>query len=515
MPADAHPEQSSGAAPTASALPTQGGAGAMPMGILPGYHARRDPRAAMLTHEDIVLTREAFEAQANRRARQLQALGVKQGDFVTIALPNGPEFYLTTFAIWKLGAVPNVVSSKLPDVELRAIVDLVRPRLVVGPDPSRLPGQAVLPAGSMPAGDLSAEALEPVVPPHWKAMTSGGSTGRPKVIVDHMPGVWDPAGGLLMQQADATVLNPGPLYHNAPFSGMHLSLCAGCHVIDMPKFDAAKALELIARHKVSWVNFVPTMMHRIWRLPVEERTRHDLSALRTVFHMAAPCPPWLKEAWIEWLGPERIFELYGGTEAQGATVITGTEWLQRRGSVGRIQGTSRMRILDENGNPCAPGVVGEVYFLPEAGRNATYHYLGAEARAQGDWESIGDLGYMDADGYLFLVERRTDLVLSGGANIYPAEVEAALDAHPDVNSSIVIGLPDEDLGQRVHAIVQLREAARSRTTDDDLRAFLAGQLARYKIPRSFEFVDDFLRDDAGKARRSALRDERIAAMKSP
>jgi bile acid-coenzyme A ligase len=191
-------------------------------------------------------------------------------------------------------------------------------------------------------------------------------------------------------------------------------------------------------------------------------------------------------------------------------VISGTEWLAHKGSVGRIQPGSKLRVVDEQGRDCAPGQVGEIFLLPDGGRNSTYHYIGADAKALGDWESIGDLGYVDADNYLYIVDRRTDLIVSGGANIYPAEVEAALDAHPEVGSSVVIGLPDDDLGHRVHALVQLMPEARGQTSADDLRVWLETRLVRYKIPRSFEFVDDFLRDDAGKVRRSALRDARLA-----
>lgn len=483
----------------------------VPMGSLPAYHARRDPSRPMITFEGRSVSRGEFEARANRRARMLAAHGVGQGDFVTIALPNGFEFYETTFAIWKLGATPNSVSAKLPDAELSAIVDLVRPRLVVGVDPARLPGHPVLPAGVDVDPLLSTEPLEDRIAPYWKAMTSGGSTGRPKVIVDHNPGAWDPKLTTTRQAVDDTLLNPGPLYHNAPFSLMHTGLFTGGHLVEMGRFDPTKALELIERHGVTWMNLVPTMMHRIWRLPEAERLSFNLSSLRVVFHMASACPPWLKENWIEWLGPERIWELYGGTERQGACEINGVEWLERRGSVGRPQANCRVKVVDEAGVVCSPGQVGEIFFLPEGGRNSTYHYIGAEAKARGDWESIGDLGYLDGEGYLYLVDRRTDLIISGGANVYPAEVEAALDSHPDVLSSIVIGLPDDDLGHRVHAIVQPQPGVQTATLETRLREFLSGQLVRYKTPRTYEFVDEPLRDDAGKARRSALRDQRMAA----
>ena len=189
------------------------------------------------------------------------------------------------------------------------------------------------------------------------------------------------------------------------------------------------------------------------------RDNYDVSSLELVCHIAAACPPWLKEKWIEWLGPDRLWEVYSGTEAIGATVIGGREWLEHRGSVGRLAPGASVRILDEAGNDVTPGEVGEIYFRPPGGLGSTYHYLGAQPRASGEWETFGDLGRLDAEGYLYLADRRTDLIISGGANIYPAEIEAAIDAFPGVLASVAIGLPDEDLGQRVHAIVEVRRDA--------------------------------------------------------
>ncbi|WP_312010339.1 AMP-binding protein [Bradyrhizobium neotropicale] len=303
----------------------------------------------------------------------------------------------------------------------------------------------------------------------------------------------------------------GPLYHNAPFVGSFHCLFGGNHVVEMGRFDPLRALELIERYRVNWVNFVPTMMNRIWRLPHEQRESFDMSSIRVVFHMASVCPQWLKQAWIDWLGPDRIMEVYGGSELFGGTVITGREWLTHKGSVGKVQTGYRMRIFDEQGNECAPGEVGEIYFLPDKGPNSTYEYIGAQAKSVGGWQTYGDLGHVDEEGYLYIADRRTDMIVSGGANIFPAEVEAALDQHPDIQSSVVIGLPDSDLGQRTHAIVQIAQEARERTNDDALRAFLSDRLVRYKIPRTFEFTNENLRDDAGKARRSKLREERIAS----
>lgn len=479
------------------------------MGDLLAFHAAQDPSKPALTFGNLTLTYTELDARANRRAKHLADKGVTQDDVVTIAMPKSAIVYELLFAIWKLGATPNLVSSKLPVTELLAIVELANPRLVIGPDPAELPNQRVISADALDVSTYSAEPIVSKIAKNWKIMTSGGSTGRPKLILDRRQSVHDPAVSALLQVVGDTALNPGPLYHNAPFVTMMICLFTGGHVIEMERFDPLLALQLIERHRVAWVNFVPTMLHRIWRLPTEQRDAHDLQSLRVVFHMAAPCPIWLKEKWIEWLGPQRIFELYGGTEGQGVTLITGEEWLAHKGSVGRIAAGARMCVLDEAGHECRPHELGLIYFLPDAGRGATYDYVGASAQALGEWETLGDIGYIDEEGYLFLADRRTDLILSGGANVYPAEVEAALDAHPAVLSSIVVGLPDEDLGQRVHAIVQLSPSFN--TVDNaQLREFLSERLVQYKIPRTFEFTSEFLRDDAGKARRSQLRDARVA-----
>jgi bile acid-coenzyme A ligase len=280
------------------------------------------------------------------------------------------------------------------------------------------------------------------------------------------------------------------------------------------KFDAEETLRLIAENRVQWVNFVPTMMHRIWALPDEVRNRYDVASLQIVFHMAAPMPPWLKEKWIEWLGPEKIWELYGGTERQGACVISGVEWMAHKGSVGKIGETAKLRIIGEDGNDVPVGQIGEIYFLPNDGAGSTYHYLGAEPKRRPDgWESLGDIGHLDEDGYLYLGDRLADMVLRGGANIYPAEVEAAVSAHPDVRSCVVVGLPDSEFGQRVHAILELDEKADAQAIADGMGDFLSDRLSRYKHPESFELSHTPVRDDSGKVRRSLLRDERAAWLK--
>ena len=249
------------------------------------------------------------------------------------------------------------------------------------------------------------------------------------------------------------------------------------------------------------------MMSRIWRLPEEVRARYDVSSLKTVWHLAAPCPAWLKEEWINWLGPDVVMELYGGTEGQARTIITGTRMADAsRARSAACMSSGEMKAVDAQGRDLPAGETGEIYMRRAADVPPTYRYIGAEARTLPDgWESLGDIGWFDEEGYLYLADRRTDMILVGGANVYPAEIEAAIDEHPLVQSSAVIGLPDDDLGNRIHAIVQ----ARGTLTADDLGKHLAERLVVYKRPRSIEFVSEPLRDDAGKVRRSALREERI------
>jgi len=466
-------------------------------------HAAKDPDGCALVVDGASISWAELDRESNRLARAFATRGVGHGDFVSIALPNGVGFLRSCFAAWKLGAVPQPLSAKLPERERDAILAEASPALVVGD-----PGSSGLPA--LPADfDASVEddaPLEDARSPSRQALASGGSTGRPKLIVDALPAEIDPEVPFYGNEPGTTVLVPGPLYHAAGFVNATTTLLLGGTVILMTRFDAAEALALIARHRVEWVSFVPTMLQRIWRLPPEQRDRADLSSLRRVVSSGAPCPRWLFEHLIDWLGPDRVYEAYGGTERIGGTLISGSEWLSHRGSVGRPTGGRRIRILGPEGEELPPGEIGEVYMMPPGGQGSTYRYIGAEPRAtRGGWESLGDLGYLDADGYLYLVDRRSDMIVSGGANVYPAEVEAALDAHPAVLSSAVVGLPDPDWGQRVHAIVQLAEPV----DEAALREHLETHLARNKHPRSFEFVDTPLRDEAGKVRRSALREARL------
>ena len=474
--------------------------------------ASEDPDRPAVTCLDNSLTRRQLQSAATRLGRELQGMGVGIGDYVTVSLPNSTDWFVAYVACWMVGAIPQPTSAKLPSRELAAIVELANSKVVIGAPEGSVdllpPTSKTLPLGYQPDPNLSDAPLPDATSPAWKAPTSGGSTGRPKLIVSGDPAAFDLDLPLPFElQQGGALMMPGPLYHNGPAVWACQALLAGNHVVLLPRFDAESTLASIEAHRCDVAYMVPTMMKRILRLDDDVRLGFDLSSLRVVWHLAEPCPAWLKQAWIDWLGAERIFELYAGTEAQAVTIITGTEWLEHRGSVGRVT-TGEMKICDDDGNDLPAGTEGEVWMRSE--REApTYQYLGAEAKTlDGGWESLGDIGWFDTDEYLYLGDRVADMILSGGANIYPAEVEHALNEHPDVHSCAVIGLPNDDRGNDIHAIVEADEAVIARP---DLLSYLAERLAAYKLPRSVEYVDNPLRDDAGKVRRSVLRAERLSA----
>lgn len=465
--------------------------------------------ATALVHDAERVSWDTLERRSNRLARAYAALGVGSDDFVTIALPNSVAFFEACLATWKLGATPQPVSARLPAFEREQIIDLANPALVVGVEPDEVHGRATVPQGFVPSTNLDDDPLPEITAASLKAMTSGGSTGRPKLIVSKQPATTNPDTPALNMQLSGSVLIPGPLYHNGPFIWAITALFKGNQVTITTRFDAEQTLALIEAEAVDTVYMVPTMMQRIWNLPEAVRGRYQLDTLQTLWHLAAPCPQWLKQAYIDWLGAGVIWELYGGTEGQGRTIISGEEWLEHPGSVGRPAPGCEMKIVDEQGNSLPPGEIGELFMRPETGPGSTYRYVGAEAKSlPGGWESLGDLGHMDADGYLYLSDRLSDMIVCGGANIYPAEVEAAIEACPGVRSTAVIGLPDDDLGNRIHALVD----APGQTLDAaTLLEFLRTRIVTYKLPRSIEFVDEPLRDDAGKVRRKELRSQRLPA----
>ena len=482
-----------------------------PLGTRLSRLAAEAPDEPAVTCDGRTITRRELDSVSNRLARAYAELGVGQGDYVTIALPNSIEWVQACVAVWKLGAVPQPLSPRLPDAEFEGLLDL-RPRaLLVGRADPRGAVPSV-PGDFTGSTELSDVPLPEAVSPTWKSMASGGSTGRPKLIE---------AGGdsrinadllavLMGNQPTDTQLVPVPLSHNTGMTSATIALATGQHLVLMRRFDPDTFLRLITDHRVNYLATVPTIMQRLLPVYRANPDAYDLSSLRRLWHLAAPCPPNIKEAWIELLGPEAVWELYGGTELQALTFISGTEWLGHRGSVGRVV-AGEMKVLDDDGDECPPGVVGEIYMRPHPGSAPTYRYVGSTAKTRDGWDSLGDLGWFDSDGYLYLADRRVDMFTVGGRNVYPAEIENALSAHPAVLSCLVVGVPHEDLGQVPHALVhhdgdELDEVR--------VREFVAERLADYKVPRTVEFVDTPLRDDAGKARRTAVRDQVIARLRT-
>lgn len=475
-----------------------------------GLAAQATPLPA-LSFEGTTYTFADLGSLSNRLARHFLSLGIEEGDFITIAEPNGLNFVTSTMACWKIGAIPQPVSSRLPGMELQEIVELADSKLVIG---EQVKGRPSLPLGFVPDPTLDDSALPDAVSPAWKAPTSGGSTGRPKLIVAGDPSVYTARNvGMATMIGSAlgeTMAMPGPLYHNGPFIWTFTTLLTGGHVALLPRFGAEETLELIQKHKAQAAYLVPTMMQRMWKLPDAVKFDYDLTSLTRAVHLAEPCPPWLKEAWIDWIGPENLWELYGGTEGQMFTFLNGQEWLDHRGSVGKPM-SGEVKICDDDFNELPAGESGDVWMRTTGRDTPSYRYIGATTENRDGWETLGDIGSVDEDGYIYLHDRRKDMILVGGANIYPAEVEAAINAHPLVESCAVIGLPDEDKGNQIHAVVQVEGYSddNSPLDEKDLIEFLGERLVRYKLPRSFEWTDQPLRDDAGKVRRGSLQQERM------
>jgi bile acid-coenzyme A ligase len=485
-------------------------ASARPFGAVLRDLAAAGPNRAAVTCGEETVSRQELLDRILRVAGHLADAGVTASGRVTIALPNSIDCLVAMHAVWWLGATPQPISDRLPAHEQAEIIELAKPQVVIGDVVDVADGLPVITTADLHKVAVAGAPYtgEPAAAPIWKIVTSGGSTGRPKLIVATQPAVAAsvlPLAQLLAMPTEGTVVMTAPLTHNAPLVASTATLLLGSHLVLMPRFDASTCLRLVAQHRAEWLYLVPTMMQRIWRLPTDERTSYDLSSLEVAFHMAAPCPRWLKQEWIDWLGANRIWELYGGTELQAMTVVKGDEWLEHPGTVGRpVLGEIECR--DANGTALPSGAVGELWMRRGEGQPAPYSYVGAVAKSAADgWESLGDHGYLDADGYVYITDREADMIVVGGANVYPAEIEAALDAHPAVRSSCVIGLPHEDLGNVPHAIVECD----GDVSDQELLDHLLPRLAKSKLPRSFERSDAPLRDDAGKVRRSALRAERL------
>jgi bile acid-coenzyme A ligase len=503
-----------------------------PIGTQISALARLAPDQPAVTCDGRTLTRSELDRTSNRLARAYAERGVSVGDYVTIVLPNSIEWVQAAVACWKLGAVPQPLSPQLAAMEFDDLLALRSRALLVGradPRGDRQRGDAgrsgspteqhrgeipSVPAGFIPDLALSDAPLPEAISPCWKSMASGGSTGRPKLIEAGNDSRIPPEAGYpLGAQAGDTTLDPVPLSHNTGITTAVIALLLGHHLLLMSRFDPHQFLRLITDHRVTFLTTAPTIMQRVLPVYRADPARYDLSSIRRFWHLGAPCPPAIKQAWIDLLGSEVIWELYGGTELQALTFISGDQWLTHRGSVGTVV-AGEMEVLDDDGRPCPPGVVGEIYMRRNPGSAPTYRYIGVTAKSRDGWDSLGDLGYFDADGFLYLSDRRVDMFTVGGRNVYPAEIENALSAHPEVLSCLVVGVPDPnsgDLGQVPYALVH---TADSSTLDaSGVQAFLRERISAYKVPRTVEFVDTALRDDAGKARRSAVRADVMARLR--
>jgi bile acid-coenzyme A ligase len=449
------------------------------------------------------LTWRELDEHSNQLAREFGSRGVGLGDRVALELTNSVELVLGVFAAWKLGAVPVPMRWDLPEWERSRLLEVVDARLVVHPDD--VPG--LLDA----AAAASAEPLPDVMGPQLNGICSGGSSGTPKVILSSRPAVWTAESSMPFAASWApvprpqTILVPAPLYHTTGFATL-LVMLGGDRLVLLEKFDAALLVDLVERHAVTTFSATPTMLQRIARLPgIAQR---DLSTIEWILQGAAVIPPALVHTWFDLIGLARVFMAYGMTEQLGLTALRGDEWLAHPGSVGRGFRGTEVRILREDGTEAATGECGEIYL--RSPMTGFYAYLGGAALlpATGDgFVTAGDLGHVDADGYLYIADRRLDLIISGGANVYPAEVESALADHPGIADVVVVGLRDPEWGQRVHAILEPVDAA-SPPTPEDVIGYARQRLSAYKVPKSVEVVERIPRSAVTKVNRSALVAER-------
>ena len=381
-------------------------------------------------------------------------------------------------AAWKIGAVPVALRWDLPEWELTRVLEVLAPRAIFRGEP----GDVVARAASAPLAD------DGVAPPHRFGVCSSGSTGTPKVILHTSPGLYTAAQRSTSAVVEAyrtlstpqQLLVPNALYHSASITTAVLNLVSGNHTIVLERFDPEVLQDAVVRHRVTGFMAPTPMLLRLARSPAIARERFD--SIEWVQHGASPLPEWLARFWIDLLGPERFFTSYGAAEAVGVVACRGDEWLTHPGTLGRGALGTDIAVLGEQGRVLAPGEIGQIFLRRPGGPSGTYVGTGVaplDIHADG-FATVGDLGWLDEDGFLYLSDRRVDLIVSGGANVYPAEVEAAVGEHREIDDVVVIGLPDDEWGKRVHAIVQL--APDSTLTEEDIRAFARSRLAPYKVP---------------------------------
>jgi long-chain acyl-CoA synthetase len=468
---------------------------------------------------DLRVSRAQYRERVGKAASVLRGIGVGAGDCIGVALRNCPQFFELLAAASALKAKTVPIAWRLKREEVRYLVEDSKARCVFF-DAESADQMDGLPGLSLEAYEQRLRVAEPATDVDGGAtrfameLYSSGTTGRPKAIErDALPAQreGEPApmrsvgilGMLGVAQPGEVHLMCGPLYHSQPIGFATAALASGHRVVMMSGgFDAETCLATIEREKVTWLTCVPTHLIRMLALPKAIRDRYDLSSVKAVLHSAAPCPRDVKRAAMDLLPPNTLWEVYGGTEGS-MTMISPQEWLAKPGSVGRAfpPGTD-LKILDTAGVPQPSGTPGLIYASPIM----NFRYRGAKELNDQTWRgnlfTLGDVGYIDEDGYLFITDRLKDMIISGGSNIYPAEVEAVLFNHPAVGDATVIGVPDAHWGEKVKAIVEVRAP----TSEAEIIAFCRQHLAHYKCPASIEFVERLPRDPNGKVRKRELRE---------
>jgi acyl-CoA synthetase (AMP-forming)/AMP-acid ligase II len=500
----------------------------------PCHHAARNPDkpAYVMARSGETVSYGQLEARSNQGAQLLRSLGLKRGDAIALLLDNSARYFEICFAAQRAGLFFTAMSTRLSAQEAEYIIGDCGAKLLVVS--ASLAGQAAELRGRNPAVTRRF-ALGGALPGHedWEAaraaqpatriadesagrdmLYSSGTTGRPKGVKTALVDEAIDAPSPLLQVAatlyglgpDAVYLSPAPLYHAAPLRfNMTVMRFGGTSVI-MEHFDAEQALALIERHGVTHSQWVPTMFVRMLKLPAEIRRRYRHDRLRVAIHAAAPCPVEVKQQMIDWWGPV-LYEYYAGTEGNGFVACTSEEWLAHRGTVGRAL-VGELRILGEDGEVLPPGETGTIYFAN--GPAFEYHndpQKTAQSRSPEGWSTLGDVGYVDGEGYLYLTDRKHFMIISGGVNIYPQEVENLLVSHPKVADVAVIGVPNEEFGEAVKAVVQpmdMRQAGRALA--EELIAFCRANLSHIKCPKSVDFEAELPRHPTGKLYKRLLRD---------